>query len=327
MTDAQPVGRVAAVVVVWKSLGSTMQAIESLLAGTVTPDPLICIAQELAESDLELLATVVPGDGLIALQDNIGFASAANLGISRAADLGCDWVFLANNDATFGASCIASCREEAGRYEHVAVVSPAISYSERPNRLWFAGAAQSRLLAVVWHRGYFASASRPPPSSASDFIPSCSALMSVTAWVEVGPMRDDYFMYFEDVDWGERARQRGWQLRYLGEVLASHEMGGSSDHAASRYMSANTTYYLARNPLRFALETPALGLRVSRTFGVGVVWTLYNLTRIRPSDWPTSGRALVQGLLDGWRGRMGRRDLARSEQRHGSQPSTGNERD
>jgi GT2 family glycosyltransferase len=319
MADDPAVGRVAAVVVVWKSLGSTMQAIESLRASTEPPDPVICIAQELVESDLDLLATVVPGDDLIVLHDNIGFASAANLGVLRAVDLGSEWVFLANNDATFSPSCIASCREEASRYERVAAVSPAISYSERPNRLWFAGAAQSRRLAVVWHRGYFASASRPPPSSASDYIPSCSVLVSVAAWLEVGRMRDDYFMYFEDVDWGERARLRGWQLRYLGEVLASHEMGGSSDHAASRYMGANTAYYLARNPLRFALETPSLGLRVSRVFGIGVVWTLYNLSRIRPSDWPTSGRALLEGLRDGWRGRMGRRDIARSEQRHGNE--------
>jgi GT2 family glycosyltransferase len=136
-------------------------------------------------------------------------------------------------------------------------------------------------------------------------------------------MRDDYFMYFEDVDWGDRARQRGWQLRYLGEVLASHEMGGSSDHTGSRYMSSNTTYYLARNPLRFAIDTPTVALRVSRVFGTGIVWTLFNLTRIRPSEWPTSGRALIEGLLDGWQGRMGRRDLARPKQTRGSQPPTG----
>ena len=324
MTDAPPAGRVAAVVVVWKSLGSTMQAIESLLASSVRPDPLICIAQELSGSDIDVLATAVPGDDLIVLTDNVGFANAVNLGISRAEGLGCDWVFLANNDATFDASCIARCRDEAGRYDHVAVVSPAISYSERPDRLWFAGAAQSRLFAVVWHRGHFASATRPPASSECDYIPSCSALMSVAAWAEVGPMRDDYFMYFEDVDWGDRARQRGWHLRYLGEVLASHEMGGSSDHPGSRFMSSNTTYYLARNPLRFALETPTTALRVSRVFGAGVIWSLYNLSRIRPSDWSTSGRALVEGLRDGWRGRMGRRDLARSERTLGSLPPTGN---
>src|SRR5665213_2948683 len=292
MTDASSSRRVAAVVVVWKSLGSTMQAIESLIASSVRPNPLICIAQELSESDIEVLATVVPGDDLIVLKDNVGFASAVNLGISRAQGLGCDWVFLANNDATFDASCIARCRDEASRYDHVAVVSPAISYSQRPDRLWFAGAVQSRLFAVVW--------------------------------AEVGPMRDDYFMYFEDVDWGDRARQRGWHLRYLGEVLASHEMGGSSDHPGSRFMSSNPTYYLARNPLRFALETPTTALRVSRVFGAGVIWSLYNLSRVRPSDWSTSGRALVEGLRDGWRGRMGRRDLARSERTLGSLPRTGN---
>jgi hypothetical protein len=40
-----------------------------------------------------------------------------------------------------------------------------------------------------------------------------------------------------------------------------------------------------------------------------VIWTLYNFTRIKPSDWSGTGRAVLQGIADGWRGRMGRRDL------------------
>jgi hypothetical protein len=305
-----PAPRVAGVFVVWRSLGITLAAVRSLLESSVRLDPLICVAQELSQEDLALLAAAMPDGELITLEDNLGFAAAANLGIARAVEIGCTWVLIANNDAVIAATCVARCLDEAARHERTAVVSPAIAYSGRPDRLWFAGASQSRLFAVVWHRGIRSRADAPPPSSASDYIPSCTALMSIAAYADVGPMRDDYFMYFEDVEWGDRARRQGWQLRYLGEVLSHHEMGGSSEHGGSRVMSENTAYYMARNALRFALDSPSTRLRATRVFGALVIWTAYNLSRIRPAEWSTAGRALFQGLLDGWAGRMGRRDLA-----------------
>jgi hypothetical protein len=248
------------------------------------------------------------------MDDNIGFAAAVNVALDRVQPLGAVWALLVNNDATITSDCVARCLEEASRDPNVAVISPAIAYTNRPDRLWFAGAAQSRWLGVVWHRGYFSASSAPPTSSDCDYIPSCAALMSMAAWSEVGKFREDYFMYFEDVEWGARARERGWKLRYLGAVLAFHVMGGSSEHGGSRLMGENTAYYLARNPVRFALETRPIVLRATRTFGVVVVWTVYNLTRIKPSDWPGTGRAMLQGIADGWRGRMGRRDLASVQQ-------------
>lgn len=273
------------------------------------------MAQELDELDTRALAASLVGHELILMDDNIGFAAAVNVALRRVQPLGVEWALLVNNDATITTDCVARCLEEASRDRDVAVVSPAIAYTNRPGRLWFAGASQSRLFAVVWHRGYFAASSAPPPSGDCDYIPSCAALMSMPAWSAVGPFREDYFMYFEDVEWGARAREQGWKLRYLGAVLAFHVMGGSSERGGSRLMGENTAYYLARNPVRFALETRPIGLRATRTFGAVVIWTLYNLTRIKPSDWPGTGRAMLQGIADGFRARMGRRDLARLQRR------------
>jgi GT2 family glycosyltransferase len=298
--------------VVWRALGSTLEAIASLNASSVPLRPIVCVAQELSEPDKETLGRALVGHDLILLDDNIGFSAAVNVALDRLLPLGVDWALLVNNDATIDTDCVERCLGEASRGRKVAVVSPAIAYMNRPGRLWFAGAAQSRWLGLVWHRGYFADSSDPPPSRDCDFIPSCAALMSMTAWSEIGPFRVDYFMYFEDVEWGARARERGWKLRYLGAVLALHEVGGSSERGGSRLMGENAAYYLARNPVRFALDTGSLSLRVSRTFGLVVIWTLYNLTRIKPSDWTGTGRAMLQGIADGWRGRMGRRDLVRA---------------
>jgi len=268
----------------------------------------ICIAQEYSTDDLAVLAEGAPGATVLAIEENLGYAASVNLGVRRAMDEGADWVLLMNNDATVSPECVARCLDEAGRVERAAVVGPAVSYRDRPDRLWYAGARLHHELAIVWHEGYRARSASPPPSRDTDYVPGCCALVSCAAWRDVGELREDFFMYFEDAEWGERARSAGWRVRYLGEVLCEHAMAASSGTSGSRYLGANAAYYLARNPLRFARETPAPALRRTRTFGSLVVWSAYNATRIRPAQWATVGRALLEGVRDGWRGDMGRRD-------------------
>jgi hypothetical protein len=44
----------------------------------------------------------------------------------------------------------------------------------------------------------------------------------------IGPLDDDYFMYFEDVDYCRRARQAGWKVLYWPAAHVVHIHGGSS---------------------------------------------------------------------------------------------------
>jgi len=299
--------RVAAVVVAWRELEATLEALESLLASTIAFEPILCVAQEYEPDDLDALERALRGHEVIALADNIGFAAAVNLAMGRALAMGADWVLLLNNDATIDPTCVDRCLVEAARHHRVAAVGPAVAYAHDPSRLWFAGAAHSRRLALVWHRGHFARPGNVPASADSDYIPGCCVLVSAAAWRDVGPLREDFFMYYEDAEWGERARARGWHLRYLGELLCLHAMALSSGQDGSRLLAESAAYYLERNPLRYARDTPGPLLRLSRTAGVLTVWTGYNLTRIRPSQWATVGWAVAQGIRDGWNGTMGRR--------------------
>lgn len=291
----------------WRELGTTTDTLASLDASSYEVSPVVCVAQEYCDEDLATIKAASPRTTVVAVDENLGYAAAVNLGVRRAIEAGAEWVLLVNNDATVFPECVGHCLQEARRRPRTAVVGPAVAYRSRPERLWYAGGRLQRELAVVWHSGFRSPRSSPPPSSATDYVPGCCALVSCDAWREVGPLREDFFMYFEDVEWGERARAAGWHVRYLGEVLCEHEVAASSGTGGSRYLSANAAYYLARNPVRFARETRPLALRRSRTFGAVAIWSAYNATRVRPSQWATVGRALLAGVRDGWRGSMGPR--------------------
>jgi GT2 family glycosyltransferase len=299
--------RVGAVVVAWRSLEPTVEALRSLLRSTVAIHPVVCVAQEYSDSELKRLADVLTGHELIRVDENLGFATGANIGIARALELGADWVLLLNNDALADPLTVDHCLAEARQHERVAEIAPAIVYAHNPNRLWFAGTWRSDWLGLSWPRGYFTSASRVPPSAETADIPGCCVLVSAEAWRSVGPFREDFFMYYEDTEWSDRARRGGWHLRYLGEVLCQHAMAASTGQNGSRYLTAFTAYYMTRNPMRYSLDS-AGARRVTRTLAVLTIWLGYNFTRIKPSEWSTVGRAMFRGLIDALLGNMGRRD-------------------
>ncbi len=298
----------AGLVVAWREPRITLEALASLAAMQPAPDALVCVAQEFSESEMALLrAEAPPGTVVVDVDRNLGFCSAANLGMERALSLGARWVLLLNNDAKVTGNCLRVCLDEATRGDRVAVVGPAIRFSDVPDELWYAGGRHSHRFAFTQHHGLRRPAVAPPPSSDTEYIPGCCALISAEAWRELGPFRDDFFMYYEDAEWGARARAAGWRLRYVGEVLCSHAVGVSSRLRGSLGLNENTAYYLARNPLRFALDTPAPGLRISRVLGLMVVWNAYNAWRVLQSRRAAVGRAYLCGLRDGFAGRMGPR--------------------
>jgi GT2 family glycosyltransferase len=298
--------RAAAVVVAWHQPKLTIRALQSLAAMEVPPTTLICVAQEFTPAEMQYLRAKAPKrTQIVDIDHNRGFSGGANLGVAAALEAGADWVLLLNNDATVSPSCLSRCLGETHREAAVAVVGPAIALADNPERLWYAGGQQSRYFAFTRHRGLRRPSVNLPPSSDTDYVPGCCALISAEAWCVVGPFREDYFAYYEDAEWGSRARDAGWRCRYLGELLCLHDVGVTSLQRGSLGLSENTAYYLARNPLRFALETPAVLLRASRVTGLMTIWNVYNAWRVLRSGKTSVGGSYLRGLRDALRGRMG----------------------
>lgn len=303
-------------VVVWQDRPETLAALESLGGMHQMPDLVVCVAQECSAPFLESLGQArVPGLSVLAIEGNLGFAAAANRGVSAAVDEGAEWVLLVNNDATVDPGCLSACLDEVARQPGIAVVGPAVRITDRPDQLWFAGGVHSTLFAYTRHRGLRQPARFPPKSADVGYVSGACALVSTQAWGQLGPFREDYFLYYEDVEWCYRARQAGWRCRYVGATLCSHALGVSSGQRGSLGLSENTAYYLARNPLRFALETPWRPLRWSRVSGILVVWGLYNAWRLAATKKVAVWRAYLQGTMDAVGGRMGPRPLGRRTRR------------
>ena len=71
--------------------------------------------------------------------------------------------------------------------------------------------------------------------------------ISARAWRQLGGMRQDLFMYYEDTDFSYRLRRAGYRVQYVRQAQARHAHAASSNSASAAFTTWNT-----RNRLRVA---------------------------------------------------------------------------
>lgn len=170
--------------------------------------------------------------------DNRGFGAAANQGVARAAELGCDAVVLLNPDlAAAGEVLDALAGAVAARPR--TLVSPRVV---RPDgRPWFTG-GDLDLVA-----GRTRNVEAPPVPRAAGWLSGACLAASTGFWAELGGFADDYFLYWEDVDLSYRATRAGGTLLVRQDLTVTHDVGGTQGGKSATYMRFNT-----RNRLLFA---------------------------------------------------------------------------
>lgn len=233
------------------------------------------------------LAERFPEVRLLRMAQNWGWAGAYNRAIAVAAAEGHSAVYILNNDACLQPGAVATALDTLFAEDRTAAVG-SLMLQHGGDTVFFDG---------EWH---FHDAKRRAADAHREVRPVRSLhggafALKLDAFADVGPFCETYFLYHEETDWCLRARARGWTIAIDGRSRVHHEGGGSNT-------GHNTSYYMARNrflamrrgiPLRDTAETP---LSIAE----------YEL--IEQGNAPLARRmAVVNGLLDGWRGRFGKR--------------------
>ncbi|QRY84397.1 glycosyltransferase family 2 protein [Tsukamurella tyrosinosolvens] len=187
-------------------------------------------AAEAAHPEAELLRTGA----------NLGYGGAINYAVARL-DLGAlDWLLISNPDVVFGRGSIDALIEAAARHPRAGSLGPLIrdpdgtvypSARNVPSMRFGIGHA---LLGTVWKsnpwtRAYQQSQAEVAEREAGWLSGSC-LLVRPEAFAEIGGFDDRYFMYMEDVDFGDRLARAGWSNVYVPTAEIVHAKG----HAAGK---------------------------------------------------------------------------------------------
>lgn len=193
---------------------------------------------------------------LIQTGANLGFAGGNNVGLRYClAHGGFDYVWVLNNDTVVAPDAlqqlVARMQQDAG---FGMCGSKLVFYHQRDQVQAYGGSAFDARRGVVMPIGQFqpsnAACNVPAVEAQMAYVVGASMLVSTPFLRSVGLMCEDYFLYFEEIDWAFRARGK-YKLAYADASVVWHKEGGSIGSSSTKEASVTSTRYLYRNRVIF----------------------------------------------------------------------------
>ncbi|WP_156756727.1 glycosyltransferase family 2 protein [Actinokineospora pegani] len=238
-----------AVVTVTYSPGETLENFIGTLAGATTRSPRVILADNgSTDGAPEAAAEAHEHVDLVRTGGNLGYGGGANRGI---AELGAEfgWVVVANPDLEWGPGSLDELLAAAGRWPRGGAFGPLIT--ERDGVVYPSAREVPSLgkgighgvLGKVWPSNPWTTAYKQSATDVSERVAgwlsgSCQ-LFRREAFDSVDGFDPRYFMYFEDVDLGERLGNAGWQNVYVPTAVVMHIQGVSTAKASTAMLAAH----------------------------------------------------------------------------------------
>lgn len=262
---------------------------------------LIVVDSASSDGSAEELLRQVPEAVLLPSDENLGTAGGNNRGIAYCLDHGFDYVLLLNNDTTLTEDFLE--RLVASADDRTLVVPKILYYYDRRLISTHAGDFD-------WRRGLFRRTFHGRPDSPAANSPReletasfCCALVPAAAFRELGLLDERFFMYYEETDWLRQARDRGYRLLYRPEAVVYHRESASS---GGGWTTPFKLYYATRNRIylmrKHSSSPGAYAVFMAYFLAGRLVYLVLHLLRGRRR----LARAMIRGVLDYHRGRMGR---------------------
>lgn len=194
---------------------------------------------------------------------NLGYAAGNNFGIKKALKEKPDFVFVINNDTVLDEKILLNLIEFAKTNEKIGILGPKIYFApgyefhkeryqvkDQGKVIWYAGGLIDWPNIVSSHRGVdeIDHGQYDTPME-TDFVSGCAMLVKKEVWEKIGFFDERFFLYWEDVDFCQRARKAGFKIVFVPQAKLWHANAGSSEVGGVLH-----DYYMTRNRLLFGLR-------------------------------------------------------------------------
>ncbi|WP_161599862.1 glycosyltransferase family 2 protein [Roseibium sediminis] len=248
-------------------------------------------------------AASTPGPILIRLGDNMGIARAQNVGIEQARKLGCNAVILFDHDSMPEPGMVQNLFEVLRRLavagKPVAAVGPRYTDTRQDNPPPF---IRIEGFSVVRQRCVCEDA-----LVEVDYLIASGCLMPMAALERTGPMRDELFIDYVDIEWGLRAKAAGLQSYGVCGARMQHELGDTPIRFGDRMIPLHSPlrhYYHFRNAVWLYRQTGyPINWRIVDGYRLLLKYGFYSLfAKPRHLHWWMMTKGIAHGLI----GRLGR---------------------
>ena len=235
--------KVYIIVLNWNGYDDTIECINSLRSVTYANHHIVLVDNGSTDGSEAFLREQFPDIDLIQTGQNLGFTGGNNIGIRYALNNGADYIILLNNDTIVHKDFITELITAAETDKTAGMLCSKIYFHDRPDILWYAGASFHPWLGWGRHRGYNDRDRGQFDLTEETGRPTgCSLMVSRAVCEKIGLLREEYFCYCEDLDWGMRAQNAGYKIMYVPASKVWHKVSRSTGIG-----SATSLYYSVRN--------------------------------------------------------------------------------
>lgn len=255
----------------WNGIHLLRVCLASLKWQTYQNFEIIVVDNGSTDSSLDFIKKSYPQVKIIKLSKNTGFAYAVNRGIEKAKG---KFIILLNNDTEVTRLCIAKLVETAKKHPEVSFIAPKILNFYNRGIIDSAG----DWIDEVGHADNIGRGEKDGKKYSSPglifLVTGAGCLIRAEAFRKIGFFDEDYFMYFEDVDWCFRAQLRGLTGWYEPSAKIYH-----INRASSSKVKSFTEYLQFRNLTMTILKDFPKGLLMQRVTWLRIFWVNINTVR------------------------------------------------
>jgi len=195
---------------------------------------------------------------LIASKANLGFAGGNNIGIRLALAHQAEYIWLLNNDTVVAKDTLNKLVEHSERAKQanikLGIVGAKLLYFHDPTLVQAVLGRYRPFFASTDHIGLKQKSSNTFKClqiQRDDYIVGASMFVSAKFIHDVGLMSEDYFLYFEEIDWVKRGGERGYKIDVCLDAVVYHKEGASIGGASKdkNNKSELSDFYSVRNRL------------------------------------------------------------------------------
>ncbi len=192
---------------------------------------------------------------------NLGYVGGNNYGIDYALKNNFDYILLINNDVIVDPDFLKNLLKHSQDYQ---ILGPKIYFApgfefhhhryskkDRGRVIWSAGGQIDWDNVFGSHIGVdqVDTGQFDEINSQVDFLTGCCLLVKASVFKKIGLLDEKYFMYLEDADFCQQAKQAGFSLAYIPNSKIWHINAGSSGSGGDLH-----NYFLSRNRLLFGFR-------------------------------------------------------------------------
>lgn len=180
---------------------------------------------------------------------NLGFTGGNNVGIKVATG---DYLFIVNNDTEFTPGLIEGLLEIFNKYPDAGIVSPKFHYFFHKGTLEYAG---YNTVNIFTGRNAMVGCKEKDEGQYNEIKETNYAhgggmMVPKKVIEEVGGLPEEFFIYYEEFDWCEQIKRKGYKVYYQPNSLIYHKESMTTGKASpfkTFYHTKNRILFMRRN--------------------------------------------------------------------------------